>query len=162
MMAAVHSRKSCVAGVLALALNLGVLLSAQAATYRVDDSGTTVSQPVTPMRWRQLVPSQAGDNTVEGRLSVAIRLNLANWVHRTARIYMGLAPTEGEQLFASWRTQGRLLPGSLRGGGRTLVFDGLLTEPTLSETIELSLSADGRLLTRAQALQFYFEIEVVP
>lgn len=144
-------------------LSLGVAaVTAQAATFRVDDTGTVLSQPVTPMKWRQLVPSRAGDNTLEGRLNVALRLNLANWVRRPARIFMGLAPTEGEQLSASWRTQGRLLPGSLRGGGRTLIFEGIVTEPFLSETIELNLTVDGRQLTRAQALQFYFEIEVTP
>lgn len=132
-----------------------------AATYRVDDTGTVVGQPVTPMRWRQLTPSRAGDHTVEGRLNVALRLNLASWLQRPARIYMLLAPTQGEQLTATWRSQGRLLPGSLRGGGRTLVFDGVVTEAFLMETIELSLTADGRALERPQALQFSFEIEVL-
>ncbi|RZL64361.1 MAG: hypothetical protein EOP81_09035 [Variovorax sp.] len=133
-----------------------------AATYRVDDTGTVVNQPVTAMKWRQLVPSRAGDNTVEGQVNVALRLNLASWVNRPARIYMVLAPTEGEQLQASWRTQGRLLPGALRSGGRTLVYDGLVRDPFLTETIQLSLAADGRLLTRTQSLQFHFEIEVLP
>jgi hypothetical protein len=135
---------------------------ANAATYRIDDSGTLVSQPVTPMKWRQVVPSRTGDNAVEGQLSVALRLNLTNWVNRPARIFMGLAPTEGELLTASWRTQGRLLPGSVQGGSRTLVFDGVVRDPFLVETIQLNLLADGRLLTRTQRLQFYFEIEVSP
>ncbi len=136
--------------------------AAHAATYKVDDTGTVVSQPVTAMKWRQLVPSRAGDNTVEGQLNVALRLNLSSWVNRPARIYMALAPTEGEQLQASWRTQGRLLPGSLRSGGRTLIYDGTVRDPFLAETIQLSLAADGRLLTRTQSLQFFFEIEVSP
>ncbi|RYY59097.1 MAG: hypothetical protein EOO24_60980 [Comamonadaceae bacterium] len=148
----------------ALLLAAAVLFggAAQAAVYRVDDTGTMVSQPVTPMKWRQLVPSRAADNTVEGQLSVALRLNLSNWVNRPARIYMALAPTEGEQLLATWRTQGRLLPGTLRSGGRTLVYDGTVRDPFLLETIQLNLAADGRLLTRTQSLQFYFEIEVSP
>ncbi|MEP6720626.1 MAG: hypothetical protein ABJA77_04225 [Variovorax sp.] len=148
---------------LALALFAALFSSmAQATTYRVDDTGTVVSQPVTPMKWRQLVPSRGGDNTVEGQLNVALRLNLASWLNRPARIYMLLAPTEGEQLQATWRTQGRLLPGALRSGGRTLVYDGLVRDAFLTETIQLNLVADGRLLARAQSLQFYFEIEVSP
>lgn len=135
---------------------------AGAATYRIDDSGTLVSQPVTPMKWRQVVPSRTGDNAVEGQLNVAVRLNLTNWVNRPARIFMGLAPTEGELLTATWRTQGRLLAGSVQGGSRTLVFDGVVHDPFLVETIQLNLLADGRLLTRTQRLQFYFEIEVSP
>ena len=147
---------------LALVLIAALVGPVSAATYRVDDTGTVVSQPVTAMKWRQLVPSRAGDNTVEGQLNVALRLNLSSWVNRPARIYMALAPTEGEQLQATWRTQGRLLPGALRSGGRTLVYDGVVRDPFLTETIQLSLAADGRLLTRTQSLQFFFEIEVSP
>ena len=135
---------------------------AAASTYRVDDTGTVVSQPVTPMRWRQLVPGRAGDNTVEGNVTVTLRLNLSPWLNRQARIYMSLAPTEGDQMIATWRTQGRLLPGTVRGGGRTLVFEGLVRDAFLQENILLGLTADGRAVERAQSLQFSFEIEVSP
>ncbi|VTU16995.1 hypothetical protein H6CHR_00663 [Variovorax sp. PBL-H6] len=147
-----------IAALFALALQA----AAHAATYRVDDTGTYLSQPTTPMRWRQLAPGRAGDNTVDGRLAVALRLNLSPWLNRSARLYMGLAPTEGEQMVATWRTQGRLLPGTVRGGGRTLVFEGAVREPFLHESIVLDLMADGRAVERAQSLQFYFEIEVTP
>ena len=148
----------------ALAAVLLALLAGQAsaATYRVDDTGTVVGQPVTPMRWRQRVPGRVADNTVEGQVSVALRLNLSQWVMRQARIYMLLAPTENERLVATWRTQGRLLPGSMRGGDRVLVFEGMVREPFLQETILLNLTADGRALERAQSLQFNFEIEMTP
>lgn len=159
-MKALH--QSVQSAVLAGLLALAGVLPATAATYRVDDTGTVVSQPVTPMRWRQLVPGRAGDHTIEGNLSVALRLNLAPWLLRPARIYMSLAPTEGDQLVASWRTQGRLLPGSVRGGGRTLVFEGVVRDAVLQETILLTLAADGRAVERAQSLQFFFEIEVSP
>jgi hypothetical protein len=145
-------------GLLAMAAGL----PAGAATFRVDDTGTYVSQPVTPMRWRQLAPGRAGDHTIEGRVAVALRLNLSPWLHRPARIYMSLAPTEGEQLVAAWRTQGRLLPGTVRGGSRTLVFEGVVREAFLQESLVLDLTADGRKVERAQSLQFFFEIEVSP
>ena len=148
---------------LAIALiALAIAAPAAAATYRVDDTGTYLSQPTTPMRWRQLAPGRAGDNTVEGRVTVALRLDLSPWLNRPARLYMGLAPTEGEQMVATWRTQGRLLPGTVRGGGRTLVFEGVVREPFLQESIVLELMADGRAVERAQSLQFFFEIEVTP
>jgi len=137
-------------------------LPAGASTYRVDDTGTVTSQPVTPMRWRRLAPGRASDNTVEGSVTVALRLHLAPWLNRPARLYMALVPTEGEQMLATWRTQGRLLPGSVRAGGRTLVFEGTVREPVLQENIVLDLRADGRSVERAQALQFFFEIEVSP
>ncbi|MBU1359280.1 MAG: hypothetical protein KKC79_06890 [Gammaproteobacteria bacterium] len=149
-------------GMVALVLALVLSSAAAAATFRVDDTGTVVGQAITPMRWRQLVPGRAGDNTVEGRVNVALRLNLSPWLNRPARIYMALAPTEGEQLTATWRTQGRLLPGQLRSGSRSLVFEGTVREAFLQESIALELSADGRMLERPQALQFFFEIEVSP
>ncbi|MDQ0570888.1 hypothetical protein QFZ42_002722 [Variovorax paradoxus] len=149
---------AALAGLLALA----AVPPASAATYRVDDTGSFVSQPVTPMRWRQLAPGRSGDHTMEGRMSVALRLNLSAWVNRPARIYLALAPTDGEQLVATWRTQGRLLPGTVRGGGRTLVFEGVVRESFLQESIVIDLAVDGRKLERAQSLQFFFEIEVSP
>ena len=92
---------------------------ANAATSRVDDSGTIVSQSVVPMRWRQLVPGRGADHTVEASLRVAVRLNLARWLNQPVRVYMALAASPGEPVQASWRTQGRLLPGALN-------FDDLL------------------------------------
>lgn len=146
----------------AILASMTALAPAAATTYRVDDTGTVVNQPVTPMRWRQFAPGRAGDNTVEGNVTVSLRLNLAAWLNRQARIYMSLAPTDGEQMVATWRTQGRLLPGTVRGGGRTLVFEGVVRDQFLEENILLSLTADGRAVERPQSLQFFFEIEVSP
>ena len=153
---------SCLLRVMAASLLAWAAAAPAATTYRVDDTGTYLSQPSTPMRWRQLAPGRAGDNTVEGHVAVALRLNLSPWLNRPARLYIGLAPTEGEQMIATWRTQGRLLPGTVRGGGRTLVFEGVVREPFLQESIVLDLTADGRSVERAQSLQFFFEIEVTP
>jgi hypothetical protein len=150
----------------AMALAWASVLPASAAlaasTYRIDDTGTVSSPAVTPMRWRRLAPGRAADNTVEGQVAVAARLNLGAWVHRQARIYLALAPTEGDQVRVSWRTQGRLLSGQMRAGSRTVVFEGVVSEPFLQETLLFQLTADGRRLERAQALQFHFEIEVNP
>jgi len=153
-----HRLVAARAGLLAFA----ICGTAFASTYRVDDTGTYASQPMTPMNWRQLAPGRAGDNTVEGRVNVALRLHLSSWVNRPARIYMAMAPTEGEQMLASWRTQGRLLPGTVRSGGRALVFEGVVRDPFLVENIVLDLTADGRAVERPQSLQFSFEIEVSP
>jgi hypothetical protein len=136
-----------------------VLSPALAASVRVDDTGSVVSQGVVPMRWKQLVPGRGADHSVEAALRVAVRLNLARWVNQPVRLYMGLAPTIGEPVQASWRTQNRLLPGSLRSGARALVFEGVVPAPLLEETIELNLRTDGRALTSPQSLQFYFEVD---
>ena len=145
---------------LALALQLvGTTQTATAATARVDDSGTVVSQGLVPMRWKQLVPGRGADHSVEAQVRVAARLNLAPWLNRPVRLYMALAPSTGEPVFASWRTQGRLLSGALKSGGRTLVFEGVAKEALMQETMDLTLVTDGRTLLSPQTLQFYFEVD---
>ena len=141
------------------ALALSQVVDTHAATVRVDDSGTVVSQSVVPMRWKQLVPGRGADHDVEASVRVALRLNLAKWINQPIRLYMGLAPSAGEPVYASWRTQGRLMPGAVRSGARGIVFNGIATAAALEETIDLVLKTDGRALVGPQALQFYFEID---
>jgi hypothetical protein len=150
-------------GAVSLAL-CAFLLAAPAAqaetTFRVDDSGTVVNQPVLQMQWRKLVPSRAGDNMVDGQVRVALRLNLAQWLNKPVRLYMALAPVNSDPVQASWRTQGRLLSGTVRSGGRSLIYNGPVTAAILEETIDLTLTTDGRNLVSAQSLQFYFEADL--
>lgn len=143
-------------------LALLVATQASAASYRLDDSGTVVAQAVIPMHWRKPVPGRTVDHTIDGQVSVALRLNLLQWMWRSVRIYMVLAPADQTPLNVSWRTQGRLLPGAMRSGDRTLVYEGMVREPFLLETIVLTLTSDGRTLERAQSTQFNFELEVTP
>lgn len=144
-------------GLLAAALLGG--MGVNATTTRVDDSGTVVNQGVVQMRWKQLVPGRGADNTVEAGVRVAVRLNLARWLNQPVRLYMALAPAPGEPVYATWRTQGRLLPGTLRSGGRALIFEGVVNAALLQETLELTLTTDGRALVAPQSLQFYFEAD---
>ena len=155
-------RSMRMAVMMCLAACLNLWLPVQAETFRVDDSGTTTSAPITTMRWRQLVPGRAADHTADGELQIDLRLNLTRWLHKPVRLYMRLAPTVETTIFANWRSQGRLLAGSVRSGDRTLVYEGLVPTAILEETLQMRLSADGRQLSNAQALSFYFELEVLP
>lgn len=142
-----------------MAVVLAFTGSVSATTTRVDDSGTVVGQGVVPMRWKQLVPGRGADHSVQASVRVALRLNLTRWQNQPVRLYMALTPAMGEPVHAAWRTQGRLLPGTLRSGGRALIFDGIVSAALLEETLELTLSTDGRALVQTQALQFYFEVD---
>lgn len=148
---------SMAVSILLLAATFGVHA---AGTVRVDDSGTVVNQPVVSMRWRKPVPSRARDNNVDAEVRVALRLNMAPFQNQPVRLFMGLAPVIADPVVASWRTQGRLLPGTVRSGGRTLIFNGLVSGARIEETIDLTLTTDGRNLATAQTLQFYFEVDV--
>ena len=131
-----------------------------AATFRVDDSLTLPSETNTPMKWRSLAPNRVAGNAVEGSSILTIRLNTAPWLNRTGKIYMALPEQPIGQVTAEWTTQGRLLPGQLTSGNRTLVFAGPVRANLIEDTIVLKLSADGRRLVAPQRLQFYFEIDV--
>jgi hypothetical protein len=148
------------ASVWLLALALAVPAAHAVTTVRVDDSGTVVNQPVVAMQWRKLVRGRAADNNADAQVRVALRLNLAQWLNQSVRLYMALAPVNGDPVQASWRTQGRLLAGTVRSGGRTLIYNGPVTAAVLEETIDLTLTTDGRNLTSPQALQFYFELDL--
>jgi hypothetical protein len=143
-----------------LALALALPAAHAATTVRVDDSGTVVNQPVVPMQWRNLVRGRPADNNVDAHVRVALRLNMAQWLNHSVRLYMALAPANGDPVQATWRTQGRLLAGTVRSGGRTLVYNGPVNAAVLEETIDLTLTTDGRSLTSTQALQFYFELDL--
>jgi hypothetical protein len=144
----------------ALALLLAAPWYAPAATFRVDDSSTLPNEANTAMQWRSLAPSRAMGNAVEGTSVFTVRLNTAPWQGRVGKIYMALPEQPIGTVTADWTTQGRLLPGELISGRRTLVYSGPIRTPLLEDTIALRISADGRRLVSPQRLQFYFEIDV--
>lgn len=145
---------------LLVSLTLLVALPSPAATFRVDESGTVVSQQVTTMQWRELVPGRGADHTMEATVRVDVRLNLAPWLNRPARMYLVLAPVDTHRVLARWTTQGRLLSGSTHSGSRALVFDAMAGPAVLNESMLLTLEADGRSMPQLQTLNFHFEIEV--
>jgi hypothetical protein len=140
---------------------LGLAMPAGATTtYRVDDSLTLPHESNQAMKWRSLAPNRTAGNAVEGTSVITIRLDTAPWMNKTGRIYMALPEQPIGQVTAEWTTQGRLLPGQLVSGNRTLVYAGPIKSGTLEDTIALKITADGRRLVAAQRLQFYFEIDV--
>ena len=73
-------------GLIAIASTNALPLAASAASFRVEDSGTRISLPLVPMRWRTLVPGRGSDNTAEGQAQVAVRLNVVPWLNQLARM----------------------------------------------------------------------------
>ena len=103
---------------------------------------------------------RASGNAVEGTSVITIRLNTAPWLNRTGKIYMALPEQPIGQVTAEWTTQGRLLPGQLISGNRTLVYSGPSARHCWRTRSRSSITADGRRLVSPQRLQFYFEIDV--
>ena len=152
--------RHAIAAALALVVCLATTtMPAAAVTYRVDDGASLPAESTALLRWKQLAPTRSRNDLLEGAVAVAVRLNLAPWVGTNARLYMVL-PEQGTALTrASWRTQGRLLPGEISPGQRVLVYQGPITSRTLEETLTIRIEADGNRLPGTQRLSFHFEID---
>jgi hypothetical protein len=135
--------------------------SSPAATYVVDDSSTIPFETNVSTRWRD---GKSGgrqmSNEIEGGATVTIRLNLAPWLNRNGRIYLALPQQPVGVVNVEWGTQGRMLPGKLQSGERTLVFAGPIRTTFLEDNFTVRVVADGRRVAATQRLQFHFEIDV--
>jgi len=152
--------RAALKGALAFTTFLAVADPGAAATYLVDDGASAPQESTALLRWRQIAPSRSRDNSLEGAIAVVVRLNLAPWINRTARVFLALPEQGTAPVRVSWTTRGRLLPGALSPGNRALVFAGPITTPILEETLSLRIEADGSRLPGAQRLKFHFEIDV--
>ncbi|HEY0660470.1 MAG TPA: hypothetical protein VGD21_03980 [Lysobacter sp.] len=147
---------------IATAVMAGLLacLPAVAATYKVDDSASQVLGNNVRMKWDTVVPQAGRRSTVSGELTVLVRLNVSQWQGRQGRIYMTLPAQPTGPVSATWTTQGRLLPGVLRAGERTLVYTGPIQSGLIEDTVRLLIQADGQKLVRPEQLTFSFEIDL--
>lgn len=129
-------------------------------THRVDDSASQVLANNVRMKWDSVAPKPGERPTVSGEVGVLVRLDTAPWAGRHGRIFLVLPPQASGEITATWTSQGRLMPGVLRSGERTLVYAGLLPAGLLEDTLRLTLQADGGKLVRAEQLHFSFEVDV--
>jgi hypothetical protein len=132
---------------------------ALAKTTIVDDSGTLPYNAALAMRWQQQQPRGALKNQMVGTLQLRVRLNVSAWLHRTGRIYMVLPAQQPGAMNAAWTTQGRLLPGQLTPGSRTLVYAGPITTPFMEDVVQLTITVDGRRMLQAYPVNFRFEMD---
>lgn len=132
---------------------------ALAKTTVIDDSGTLPYNAALAMRWQQQQPRGALKNQMIGTLQLRVRLNVAAWLHRSGRIYMVLPAQQPGAMNVSWTTQGRLLPGQLTPGSRTLVYAGPITTPFMEDGVQLTITVDGRRMLQAYPVNFRFEID---
>jgi hypothetical protein len=151
--------KRTLSWLLAGGLGLLSLCSAYAATYLVDDSQSTVLDANLPLQWRTLSPS-GGDHQVQGVTRVQVRLDTRAWAGKTGRMYMALPAQPNAVVQARWQAQGPLLNGQLSSGQRGLVWTGIVPTTLLEDVLTVTVLTDGRLLSTAQLLRFYFEMDL--
>ena len=116
-------------------------------------------QPTMNLRWQELSPRLRNGALMEGAMQVRVRLNLKPWVGRTGKIYMVLPAQLPGDISASWTTTGRMLPGRVQSGNRTLVYSGTINSAVLEDTLMLSLTVDGQRMLQTYNLLFRFEID---
>jgi len=51
------------------------------------------------------------------------------------------------------------MPGHLATGERTLVYAGAITSAFIEDTVQLTLSVDGRRLIQGYQINFHFEMD---
>jgi hypothetical protein len=148
-----------------LAIGLVVLcllavFPAGAETHRIDDSGTQVLDGSMRLKWNERIPRGTQAFLASGQVTVLARLDVSPWKGRQARIYLRLPQQPGGQFDVAWTTQGRLMPGILRSGERTLVYAGPIRADTIEDTLRLRVEVDTRRLSREDQLEFSFEIDL--
>ncbi len=148
-------------GALIALMALGATWSADATTYIVDDSSTIPFESQVVTRWRNTTGANRQlSSEIEGGATVSIRLNLQPWLNRNGRIYLALPQQPVGVVNVEWATQGRLLPGKLQSGERTLVYAGPIRSGFIEDNFTVRVVADGRRVAATQRLQFHFEIDV--
>lgn len=142
----------------------GVLLApgvigAAWATYAVDDSMSQVQAGAAQFRWRQALPSRDAPNLLDATTEVRVVLNVGAWLGSPARIYMLMPGVAPSSLTVQWATAGTLLPGSLTGGQRQLVYQGVIAGARIEDTMRVTASTDAGDAATPQRVKFTFEIE---
>jgi hypothetical protein len=132
---------------------------AHARTTVIDDSATLPYNAALALHWQQLEPRGHAKNLMVGTLELRVRLNVTPWLKRTGRIYLVLPAQQPGAMTASWTTRGRLLPGQLTAGSRTLVYAGPITTPFIEDVVQLTLTVDGRRMDQAYSVNFRFEMD---
>jgi hypothetical protein len=132
---------------------------ASAKTTVIDDSATLPNNAALNMHWQQLSPRGPDANVMVGTLGLRVKLNVAAWQHRTGKIYLALPAQAPGAMTATWTTQGRLLPGRVTAGSRTLVYSGPIATPFIEDMVQLTISVDGRRMQQLYHINFRFEMD---
>ncbi len=130
-----------------------------AKTTVIDDSGTLPNNAALDMRWQQLSPRGPNANIMVGTLALRVKLNVAAWQKRTAKIYLALPAQAPGAMTVTWNTQGRLLPGRVVTGSRTLVYAGPISSPFIEDLVQLTINVDGRRMQTLYHINFRFELD---
>jgi hypothetical protein len=133
---------------------------ARAKSVVLDDSGTQALEPAVALHWKSVAPGRSSNgNVMMGSTIFRVRVNVAPWLKRNARIYLLLPMQQPGPVTVSWTTQGKLLPGQVQSGNRVLVYSGLITRAFLEDEITFQFTVNGVLVKRAFPVNFQFVMD---
>lgn len=141
-------------------VSMWMATAATANPHRLDDSLSHTVPPNVQMQWLPLKSGQAFAGGMEAWVRVNIRIDTRDWVGRSGRIYMVLPRDQASDIEAVWTTQGRLQPGRLVSGERTLVFAGTIPAATLEDQMHVRLRSNADWTSSSRRLNFHFELDV--
>lgn len=131
----------------------------RAETHRLDDALTHTVPPHVQMQWRPLQAAADGSGAVEAWVRVNVRLDTRAFVQRSGRVYLALERDQSSPVEAVWTSQGRLQPGRVVSGERTLVFAGVIPGATLDDQLNMRLRAQTDWQSDQRRLNFHFEFD---
>lgn len=127
--------------------------------WPIDDRGSQILDSMVTMQWDSWAPP-VGKDTLSGQTVLRVHLNVQQWQGQAVRIFHHCQPHRQHPVTLTWRSRGRLISGQLIDGERRLVYQGLLSTPTLEDVFELDIQTDGNRWVRADQLQCGFELEL--
>jgi hypothetical protein len=145
-----------------LLLGLSIICSggASAKSITLDDSGTQALEPAVGMRWKTPSPSHSdAGNLLVGTTTIRVRINVAPWLKRSARIYLVVPAQQPGPMSVAWTTQGRLAPGHLESGTRVLVYAGPITSTFIEDVLRFEFTVNAALIGRPYPVSFHFEMD---
>ena len=152
------------------AFNILMGLSPGFAADVLDDSQSPRKQHSVQLKWaHRETPSKLTASEyllLKARIdNVEVRLNTAQYVGQSARIYIklpkqitGYMGTAGFRL--TWETKGLFFNGVTSPGGRTLIYDGVIQAPVMTDFFSFSLTVDADKITGTLKHAPIYEIEV--
>jgi hypothetical protein len=162
-----------------IALSAGLLLSPPSLAQRevLDDSLSPQRLYSMEVAWEaqeilRTIQAMMSDQNAElppltGRLNgVEVRLDTRRYVGRRARIFLRLptampgADGVGD-LELRWRSNGRLLGGSVSPGQEALLFEGMIDDPVVSGVLNFQLTMGAGGTQGRFNLEPLYEIEII-
>ena len=148
---------------------MAVWASASGIREVLDDSKSPKKQYNTQLKWVHQSHTRSMDQDeyllLEGiQHNVEVWLDTKKYKGRNARIYLGLPHqiegfSSAEHFILRWRARSTFIPGEVRPGNRSLIYDGSIDRDLMIDLFTFTLRVHANYLTGKLRYVPVFEIE---